>query len=196
MITIKDLVSQTGLSENIIRKYIRLFGSFLRPYIKRGKSNTLLFDPNCLVIFKEVKNLKDDGKTAKEIVASLKKSGLSAKEISYQKIPSSQTGQTAEFNQSLQALYQNLLDEKEKRIRDRDQRDLKIIRLEIQNVKHQAALKILPGGKKPHRIRNEWDKNKQKTHAAATIVSELKRLSTFRFRKRKKLLANLAELVD
>ena len=195
MLTIKDLAGQADLSENVIRKYISLFGSFLRPYIKRGKVNKLLFDPNCVVIFKEVKNLKDDGKTAKEIVASLKKSGLSDNEISYQKLPPGQTGQTAKFNSSLQTLYQNLLDEKEKRIRDRDQRDLKITRLEIQNVKLQADLKILPAGKKPLRIRNEWDQNKQKSHKASAIVNELQELSSFRFRKRKKLLANLAELI-
>lgn len=194
MITIKDLTSQTDLSENVIRKYIRLFGSFLRPYIKRGTANKLLFDPNCIVIFQEVKNLKNDGKTAKEIIASLKKSDTSTPEISYQKLANGQTGQTAEYNRSLQTLYQNLLAEKEKRIRDRDQRDLKIVRLEIQKVKLQSALKILPGGKAPNRIRNEWDKNKQKAHMASSIVSELKTLSSFRFRKRKKLLANLEEL--
>ena len=66
MLTLKELSSQTGLTENVIRKHMRLLGSFLRPYIKRGQSNKLLFDPNCAVIFSEIKKLKLEGKTAKE----------------------------------------------------------------------------------------------------------------------------------
>jgi DNA-binding transcriptional MerR regulator len=195
MLTIKDLTSQTGLSENVIRKYIRLFGSFLRPYIKRGTANKLLFDPNCLVIFQEVKKLKDGGKTAKEIITTLKKNGHTSKEISYQKLPSGQTGQAEEYNRSLQTLYQNLLAEKDKRIRDRDQRDLKMTRLEIQNIKLQESLKLLPGGKSPNRIRNDWDQDKRNAHTASVLVQELKSLSSFRFRKRKKLLGQLTELL-
>lgn len=196
MLTIKDLASQTGLSENVIRKFIRLFGSFLRPYIKRGKANKLLFDPNCAIIFKEVKALKDEGKTAKEIVTALMNSDKPSPEISYQKLPSFQTGQTAEYNRSLQALYQALMAEKEKRIRDRDQRDLKIVRLEIQNIKLMEALKLLPGGKTPQRIRNDWDKNKRNGYAASVMVDELKKVSAVRFRKRKKLLTELEGFIN
>ena len=69
MLTLKELSSQTGLTENVIRKHTRLLGSFLKPYIKRGESNKLLFDPNCVVVFNEIKKLKVKGKTAKEITA-------------------------------------------------------------------------------------------------------------------------------
>ena len=55
MLTLKELSGQTRLTENSIRKYLRLFGTFLKPYIKRGAANKLLFDPNCVVIFSEVK---------------------------------------------------------------------------------------------------------------------------------------------
>jgi len=57
MLTIKELSSQTGLTENVIRKHMRLLGSFLRPYIKRGQSNKLLFDPNCVVVSNEIKKV-------------------------------------------------------------------------------------------------------------------------------------------
>ena len=195
MLTLKDLANQTGLSESVIRKFLRLFGPFLRPYIKRGNANKLLFDSNCAIIFKEVKTLKNEGKTAQEIVSSLKNSDQSSPEISYQKLSSGQTGQTTEYNRNLQALYQALMAEKEKRIRDRDQRDLKIVRLEIQNIKLQESLKLLPGDKTPLRIRNEWDQDKRKAHAASFIVSELQKVSSFRFRRRKKLLSQLEKLV-
>ena len=203
MITIKELSGQTGLTENSIRKYLRLFGSFLKPYIKRGVANKLLFDPNCVVIFSEVKRLRDEGKIAREIIASLKTapsspSALSCHEPIYQEIRAEQTGQTGQFdadNRNLQILYQKLLDEKEKRIQERDERDMRIVRLEIQNVKLQEAIKLLPDGKKPSQIRKEWSLAKKKAQTAAGIMAEIKRLPFFRFRKRKKHLDKLQELL-
>jgi len=44
MLTLKELASQTGLSENVIRKFLRLLRAFLGPYIKKGQSNKLLFE--------------------------------------------------------------------------------------------------------------------------------------------------------
>ena len=73
MLSLKELSDQTGLTDNCIRKYLRFFGAFLKPYIKRGVANKLLFDPNCVVIFSEVKRLRDEGKIAKEIIAAIKK---------------------------------------------------------------------------------------------------------------------------
>ncbi len=45
-------------------------------YIKRGESNKLLFDPNCVVVFNEIKKLKVEGKTVKEITSFFKEDAL------------------------------------------------------------------------------------------------------------------------
>jgi hypothetical protein len=203
MLTLKELSGQTGLTENSIRKFLRLFGAFLKPYIKRGVSNKLLFDPNCVVIFSEVKRLRDEGKIAKEIIAALKKAPPSSSEPSgheliYQKIRAEQTdktGQSDVYKRNLHELYQKLLEEKEKRIQERDERDTRIVRLEIQNVKMQEAMKLLPDGKKPAQIRKEWNLARKKAQAAAGIIADIKRLSFFRFLKRKKHLDKLQELL-
>jgi len=195
MHTLKELSSQTGLTENVIRKHIRLLGSFLNPYIKRGESNKLLFDPNCLVVFNEIKKLKAEGKTAKEITALLTEVYSAARDISYHKISPDQTDQTEEPTPQIEELYQMLLEEKDKRMSEIDKRDLRIVRLEIKNVKLQESVKLLPDGKKPARIRKEWDQVQTKTKAAAEILNELKGSSCFRFFKRKKLLAKLEELL-
>lgn len=203
MLTLKELSGKTGLTDNSIRKYLRLFGTFLKPYIKRGVANKLLFDPNCVVIFSEVKRLRDEGKIAKEIIAALKKEPSSpnepgSHELIYQQIRAEQTDQTGQsdaYKRNLQELYQKLLDEKERRIQERDERDMRIVRLEIQNVKMQEAMKLLPDGKKPGQIRKEWNLAREKTQAAAGILADLKRLSFFRFLKRKKHLDRLQELL-
>ena len=195
MLTLKELSSQTGLTENVIRKYIRLLGSFLKPYIERGDSNKLLLDPNCVVIFNEIKKLKVEGKTAKEITALLTEVYSAAKDISYHKISPDQTGQTEEATSQIEELYRMLLAEKDKRIQEIDERDLRIVRLEIKNVKLQESIKLLPDGKRPARIRKEWYQARIKAKVAAATLNELKGCSWFRFFKRKKLLANLEELV-
>ena len=198
MLTLQELSSQTGLTENVIRKHIRLLGSFLRPFIKRGKSNKLLFDLNCTVIFSEIKKLKLEGKTAKEITALLTEEYSTAKEISYQKISpdqTDQTGQTEEPSIQLQELYQMLLAEKDKRIQEIDKRDLRIIRLEIENVKLRESIKLLPDGKRPGKIRKEWYQAQKKAKLAANTLGELKNCSCFSFLKRKNLLATLEEIL-
>ena len=198
MLTLKKLSSQTGLTENVIRKHMRLLDSFLTPYIKRGQSNKLLFDPNCVVIFNEIKKLKREGKTAKEITAVLTEDYSSAEKISYKKISpdqADQTDQTQETTLHVQELYQMLLAEKDKRIHEIDKRDLKIVRLEIKNVKLQESIKLLPEGKKPARIRKEWYQARKKAEVAANTLSELKECSCFRFFKRKKILSQLEEIL-
>jgi hypothetical protein len=195
MLTLKELSSQTGLTENVIRKHMRLLGSFLKPYIKRGESNKLLFDPNCVVVFNEIKKLKVKGKTAKEITAFFKEVYSAAKDISYHKISPGQTDQTEEPTPQIEALYRMLLAEKDKRIQEIDKRDLRIVRLEIKNVKLQESIKLLPDRKNPARIRKEWDQARKRTRVAADTLDELKSYSCFRFFKRKKLLARLEELL-
>ena len=198
MLTLKELSGQTGLTENVIRKHMRLLGSFLRPYIKRGQSNKLLIDPNCIVIFNEIKKLKSEGKTAKEITAVLTESYSSDEKISYQKITpdqTDQTGQTEEPSLQVQELYQMLLAEKDKRIHEVDKRDLRIIRLEIENVKLRESIKLLPDGKKPGEIREEWYQSEKKARAAANTLSALKNCSCFSFLKRKNLLSALEEIL-
>jgi hypothetical protein len=185
MLTLKERSSQTGLIENVIRKHMRLLGSFLKPYIKRGESNKLLFDSNCVVVFNEIKKLKAEGKTAKEITAFLKEVYSAAKDISYHKISPSRTDQTEEPTPEIEELYRMLLAEKDKRIHEIDKRDLKIVRLEIKNVKLQESIKLLPDGKKPGKIRKEWYQARKKAEVAAITLSELKECSCFRFFKRK-----------
>ncbi len=191
----RELSGQTGLTENVIRKHVRLLRTFLGPYIKRGHSNILLFDPNCVVIFGEIKKLKAEGKSAREITSLITEVYSSAKKISYEEIPADQTVQTGEQIKQILELYQMLLAEKDRMIQEMDKRDLRIVRLEIERVKLQESLKLLPGGKKPAILRKEWEQAELKARTAAETLKEFKRSSCLHFFKRKKLLTRLGELL-
>lgn len=105
MLTLKELSGKTSLTDNSIIKYLHLFGTFLKPYIKRGVANKLLFNPNCVVILSEVKRLRDEGKIAKEIITVLKNEPSSpnepdSHELIYQQIRAEQTDQTGQSDTS------------------------------------------------------------------------------------------------
>ena len=105
------------------------------------------------------------------------------------------SSQTGEQILQIQELYQMLLAEKDRLIQEMDKRDLRIVRLEIEKVKLQESLKLLPGGKKPATLRKEWEQVTRKARAAEETLQEFKRSSCFRYFKRKKLLAKLEELL-
>ena len=88
-----------------------------------------------------------------------------------------------------------LLAEKDRLIREMDKRDLRIVRLEIEKVKLQESIKLLPEGKKPASLRREWNQARIRAKAAANTLQNFKRSSWFRYFKRKKLLAKLEELI-
>ena len=90
-----------------------------------------------------------------------------AKDISYYKISPGQTDQTEEPTPQIEALYRMLLAEKDKRIHEIDKRDLRIVRLEIKNLRLRESMKLLPDGKKPARIRKEWYQARGKAKAVA-----------------------------
>jgi len=195
MLTIKELADQSGLTENVIRKYLRLLGSFLRPYIKRGKANKLLFDPNCVVICQEIKKQKDEGKTSKEITRFFtEECPASTRKITYQKIGSGQTDQTVQ-TQQIQELYQQLLAEKDRRISEVDKRDVRIVRLELKNGKLQESLKQLPSVQKYTRIREELELARENDQAINNILVELKDCPWFHCFKRQRIVRSLADMV-
>jgi len=61
----------------------------------------------------------------------------------------------------------------------------------------QGTLKLLPHGKTPEQIREEWEQQQKKKQEIARITTELKNinLNLFSFWKRKKLIKKLEELV-
>jgi hypothetical protein len=129
---------------------------FPRGLNKRGRSNKLLFDPNCVVIFGEIKKLKSKEKSAKEITSLITEEYSSAKKISYAEMPADQTVQTREQILQIKELYQMLLAEKDRLIQEMDKRDLRIARLEIVKVKSfESHLKFLPNCRKPAKVTSE-----------------------------------------
>lgn len=67
--TIKDIETATGLSYHYILKCIKYLDPLLNEYIERGEKNSLLFSSNAIVVFDQIKQLKQQSKS----LASIKK---------------------------------------------------------------------------------------------------------------------------
>jgi hypothetical protein len=57
--TVNDIIDYTGLKYDYIIRCIKELDFILKPYIKRGDKNTLLFDSNAAVIFDKIKQYKE-----------------------------------------------------------------------------------------------------------------------------------------
>ena len=65
--SINDLISYTGLKYDYIIRCIKEIDEILKPFIKRGDKNSLLFDSNALSIFDRIKQLKEQKLTLSSI---------------------------------------------------------------------------------------------------------------------------------
>ena len=71
MFTIDEIQKQTGLQIYFIRKCLKVLNDILSPHIQRGEHNSLLFNDNALVIFDQIKQLKEQGLSIVEIEKQL-----------------------------------------------------------------------------------------------------------------------------
>ena len=162
----------------------------------------MLFDKQCLDIFKDVKMLRDEGRVAREIIAALiddpsAKQGKSSHETIYQRIRGEQTSQTGQlelYKRNLEKIYQILMEERKDRLEERKQRDIRIVRLEIDNTKLNENLLKHSAGPRTGQASKELSMAREKNQTALEIITKLRKLSCLSFRKRKKHLDRLQEL--
>jgi hypothetical protein len=196
MLNINELSSRIGFSVVFIRKCLEKLGDILAPYTQRGEFNRILFTSNAVVIFDKIKQLKDDGLSLPEIRRSLEKDLRTNRKTGgedSEQTPDKSDKNSDTFSQLIE-LYQRVNDEKEKRIKDRDEATQRILDLEKQNQQLTLTLKLLPEGKSPEELKQAWEEEQKRKREMALVIGELKNLGILRFRKRKMLLQRLEDL--
>lgn len=191
MLTIEELSKHTGLSINFLRKCQNKISDILKPYIKRGNKNKLLFDNNAVVLFNEIRQMKERGLSIPDIKSGLEKS-LNSNEIKGSNL--SQTENNTE-------LYERIIEIEKRHAADQleweKERAEKEKALEI--LKNE--LKFLPEGKSIKELNNDYflrqkellKQEKQKTERLR-ILGDLKNLGIFSYKKKQNLLNELERL--
>jgi len=179
MYRLADVEKSTGLNLNFIRKCIKKVGA-LTPYIKRGTNNSIIFEQDALVIFDQIKQLKETNLSIDLINEKLQKSIQSDTETPAKQDakPIQTKGQTAlepyVFLEKLEAKHQRIL--------------------ELEQQLH--GIKLLTGGKTEEQLQSEKTEKEQAKLQIAEKLTAIEGLEgrLFMWNKRKSLLKEVKEL--
>jgi len=198
MFTIYELSNNTGLKVDFIRKCLKSLKPFFDSYLVRGDNNSILFDSNSLVIFDKIKQLKEEGLAIPEIKIKLDQAfqGDQPDIIKPIKTDIKSDQSLHNFQVKIYELYEQISEEKEKRIKESNEKNDIISRLEKEKTHLESTIKLLPESKSPEQIKDDYEKNQKRKREIAKLIGELKSIGTFRFIKRKKLIKQLEELTD
>jgi hypothetical protein len=162
------------------------------PYIKKGNHNRLLFDDNGISIFTLVKQYKDDGLTLPDII----------KKVDSELKKTNGGGNSKKKSVNNNHWLEKYLQEKDKRIKERDERESRLIELEkkLQNFKNE--LKLLPMGMTPEQVKIEWEREQiiktqeeEKKRERIIIINKIEKIGILNyFLKKRKLIKKLKEL--
>ena len=182
--TINQLSEISGLDIAFIRRCVTKHNNLFKRYISRGDNNSLLFNSEGLEQFKRVNELKQSGRALPEI----------AKYLDEQESKARERGQEREQMEQDTQWLEKYIAEKERRIKEMECYNERIIALEKLTAKLQSDLKLLPGGKTPEEIRVDWEREQtkakeslEKENKRLKLMSEYENTSLFRFKKRKKI---------
>jgi len=207
--TIKDIGERTGLTFAYIDKCIKRMDLIFKPHTTRGENNSRLFDSSALVIFDNISQLKQDGLTVAEIATRIEQginSGgnqTSKPIVTDIKTIETSVNQTDEILKII-AVYQQRIDEQRlkvesemsKRIELQSEFHEKISNLEREKEAMAGALKLLPSGKSPEQLREEWEEAQRRKIEINQLVARLQSLSITQFLQRRKILKRLEELTN
>ena len=200
MFTIDELQKQTGLQINFIRRCVKTCESVLSPHVKRGDYNSLLFDDNALIIFDQIKQLKEQGLSLIEIDKQIK---------SLRNIPEtmSNSGEGEVPKRSLQdeviELHRQISRDKENQLKDREEHarekldyERRLAELKREKLVLENSLKLLPEGKPPEVIKTEWEKSQARKLEISGLLNRLEELEgkSFKGKERRQLIRRLREL--
>ena len=210
MLTIDDISKQTGLKYSFLIKCLNR-SEHLKPILKlhvsRGANNSWLFKSGAYAIFGRIKDLKEQGMNLPEIAKNLESdlkhnvksiqtdhSNVSKPEAKPDK-PKAGQGSEPNLLQKIFDLQGKLNQEIKNRLEDQKQSAKAILDLSNDNAGLSTGLKLLTDGKTPEEVQVERAEARKQEKERMKIVADLKNSGFLRFRKRKKLLEKLDELI-
>jgi hypothetical protein len=151
--TVQNIISHTGLSYQWITKCIKTMPEIFDTYSIRGDNNSILLDNNALVIFDQVKQLKEQGYTIAniklELMKNLYKQEKTEDETSLNK---EESATSLVLVKALENSFSELLKAKEEVIKTKDE-VIESHKREVLELKNQILL--ITDGRSPEQIRNE-----------------------------------------
>lgn len=165
LFSIKGIAAHTGLTPAYIAKCIEKLSPFLNPHCRRGDKNSRLFTSTGLVIFDQVKQMKERGLSLPEIYKQLENTMGSVKPdtaVNIETDVNTIETPTGEVIQLLKDHQRELKEEMEKRLRLQAEKDEIIRELTRENEAMAGAVKLLTDGRDPEEVRREREEERQR----------------------------------
>jgi hypothetical protein len=186
--TIDDIRERTGLSRHFINRCSSKISDILDPYRQYGDNNQLFYDDSGLMIFDQIGQLKQEGKTIPEIRERLldglqsprngSQSGRKTLQNDLQDLQLETTGPEghasaeSQFVAAIKDAYQEVSRAKDKVIESKDETIGSL----------QQNLRLLTDGRDPEKVKEEY---KEKTEQAAKRRQEIEQLKEEKQREQK-----------
>lgn len=195
MLSITELSNRTGLTVSFIRKCQKELGDIVNHHIKRGQKNRLLFGDRATALFDEIARLKNEGLAISTIKSSLEK------QLSGADKEASITAETSALFERIIEMEKEHAQERVKWEKERSEKEQ-----EVSEKKHalevlKKELKFLPEGKTIQDLsqdvltkQEELVEQERRRSERQRILSELKNLGFFSFRRKQELLDELEKL--
>jgi DNA-binding transcriptional MerR regulator len=180
--SIKDIEAHTGLSPAYIEKCINRLSPFLAPHCRGGDKDSRLFDSNALVIFNQIKRMKEEGLSLKDIYKHLEETmGTGTTDPSALAEATVKTGQAhiRDMVQLMERHHEEMRQEVEKRLRLQSDKDQVIRKLETELEKQERRL---------IRIKEKYREIQS--------ITEIKSIDITQWWRRRNLMKELGELLE
>ena len=194
---IKDIQKKTGLNERFIRRCLEGLKETFSSHISRGENNALLFDESALVLFDQIKQLKEQNLNIPEIRKRLdyqpgkgEKIGSKPDEQTLENLPEKLV--KAEEN-SISHFYERLLEEKEKTHKAEMEAKSYQVQLDTQKAMIdalQSKLLLLTDGRDPEEVKKEIEAKEKRKNEILDRLGEFEG-KWFKKKERKELLEEL-----
>jgi len=201
LFSIKGIAAYTGLTPAYIGKCIEKLSLFLDPHCQRGDRNSRVFTSTGLMIFDQVKQMKERGLSLPEIYKQLENTMEGMKTDTPANIVTDVETIKTHADEVIQLLkdhQRELKEEMEKRLRLQAEKDEEIRALTRENEAMAGAVKLLTDGRDPEVVKRERIEEQQRLSrmydAMRTIEQEKEQARQEREEKQRRLLQAESQL--
>jgi DNA-binding transcriptional MerR regulator len=195
MFTIDYIAKDMGFTIPFVRKCLKQMDAVFKNCYKKGEFNRIYFNQNGYVVFDQIKQLRATGLKIEAIKTHLENQLKHSQTPSFTDINTEQTA----VNQIPYDLniINKLFEEKEARLKDKEESQERIRELEQLAEHLQGKLLYLTDGRTPEEVKQQWQLDKARISAILKELEELDGMfSNLKYMKRKKLYKELQGLMS
>jgi DNA-binding transcriptional MerR regulator len=174
MFTIDYIAKDMGFTIPFVRKCLKQMDAVFKNCYKKGEFNRIYFNQNGYVVFDQIKQLRATGLKIEAIKTHLENQLKHSQTPSFTDINTEQTA----VNQIPYDLniINKLFEEKEARLKDKEESQERIRELEQLAEHLQGKLLYLTDGRTPEEVKQQWQQSEMDKQRISWLIKEIESL--------------------